>query len=170
MVLRSVLRKILRKKKRKKERKPSSKEHKVLKSWEDMFSELQDHPLTQAKLLNEQLFQTTNDAIKNISEKLDSIDERVSRLEKNRIRKVKSKKSDNKSEDEITSATSRGQLSDQEAAMIELIEKQGEVDAQTVSSKFNISRGNASLKLNKLYNWGFLTKRLDEKSVFFSLK
>ena len=51
-----------------------------------------------------------------------------------------------------------------------MIKEQGEVDAKSVSNKFDISRGNASLKLNKLHDFGLLSKRMDDKTVFYLLK
>jgi|TARA_Y100000034_G_C6906185_1_gene420583 hypothetical protein len=165
MVVKRILRKVLR---RKKKTKDSDKEdkHKVLRSWEDLYSDLQEHPLTQAKLLNEQLFHATNESLKEINEKLDNLDERVSSLESRKARKAP-KKDDF---DNVKRIIPKAQLSDHERAIIEFIEKHNETDAQTIAQTFNISRGNASLKLNKLYSWSYLTKRLDEKSVFFRIK
>ena len=47
-----------------------------------MYEELQEHPLTQAKIINETLFQNTNNAIEKINTRLDSMDERLIKLEK----------------------------------------------------------------------------------------
>ena len=69
-----------------------------------------------------------------------------------------------------TEIIDKGQLSEQEELIIKTIKDQGEVDAKTISKKFNISRGNASLKLNKMHKYGLLVIRLDEKSIFFKIK
>ena len=74
MVIKTVLRKLLKRKKKIE----SKKEHKVLKSWEDMYEELQEHPLTQAKILKEQLLRNTNQSIDKIHDKLDSFEKRIS--------------------------------------------------------------------------------------------
>ena len=47
-----------------------------------MYEELQEHPLTQAKIINETLFQNTNNAIEKINTRLDSMDERLIKLKK----------------------------------------------------------------------------------------
>jgi Fic family protein len=165
MVLKIVLRKLLKRQKKIE----SKKEHKVLKSWGDMYEELQEHPLTQAKILNEQLLRNTNESIDKIHDKLDLFENRITRLEN---RKVTVKKTSNKGAEKevITEIVDKGQLSEQEELIIKMINDQGEVDAKTISKKFNISRGNASLKLNKLHKYGLLAKRLDEKSIFFKIK
>ena len=85
MVIKTVLRKVFRKKTKKKSKK-ESKDHKVLSSWEDMYEELQEHPLTQAKIINETLFKNTNNAIEKINIRLDGIDDRLTRLEKRKVK------------------------------------------------------------------------------------
>jgi|TARA_B100000035_G_scaffold230225_1_gene198392 predicted HTH transcriptional regulator len=171
MVIKTVLRKVFRKKTKKKSKK-ESKDHKVLSSWEDMYEELQEHPLTQAKIINETLFQNTNNAIEKINTRLDSMDERLIKLEKRKTRSTKeetiivSENSDNL----IKPILDKGRLSNQEELILEMIKEQGEVDAKSVSNKFDISRGNASLKLNKLHDFGLLEKRMDDKTVFYLLK
>ena len=165
MVIKTVLRKLLKRKKKIE----SKKEHKVLKSWEDMYEELQEHPLTQAKILNEQLLRNTNQSIDKIHDKLDSFEERISRLENRKVTTKKTIKKGAKTEI-ITEIVDKGQLSEQEELIMKTIIDQGEVDAKTISKKFNISRGNASLKLNKMHKYGLLAKRLDEKSIFFKIK
>jgi preprotein translocase subunit SecD len=165
MVIRKALRKLLRRKKRTKTlEKEEVDKHKVLRSWEDIYGELSEHPLTQAKIINEQLLHSTNDALNEINNKLDILDERVGSLERKRpVVRLK--------DDKLPSVViPRANLSNQEEQIVQLIEAQNEVDAKTVAQKFNISRSNSSLKLNKLHNWGFLAKRLDEKSVFFRIK
>ena len=166
MVIKKALRKLLRRKRRTKTvEKEEVDKHKVLRSWEDIYGELTKHPLTQAKIINEQLLHSTNDALNEINNKLDGLDERLGALERKRpaIRR-------NKGEDKPSIIIPRANLSNQEEQIVQLIESQNEVDAKTVAQKFNISRSNSSLKLNKLHSWGFLAKRLDEKSVFFRIK
>ena len=166
MVIKKALRKLLRRKRRTKTvEKEEADKHKVLRSWEDIYGELSEHPLTQAKIINEQLLHSTNDALNEINNKLDGLDEGVGALERKRPTVRRNK------DDKLPSVViPRANLSNQEEQIVQLIESQNEVDAKTVAQKFNISRSNSSLKLNKLHSWGFLAKRLDEKSVFFRIK
>lgn len=161
----------------KKKRKTKIK-HKTLTNWEQMYKSLQEHPLTQAKIVNEQLLQSTQDSLNKINNKLDDIEERVTNLEKRPIRKISkpSKKSKKEIVKEIQQVTkvkkivADADMTEEEKAIVEHLKKQGESDADTISTQFKISRSNASLKLNKLYKWGFLDKRLEEKTVFYKIK
>lgn len=175
MVLLALLRKVTREKKKKKQRK-----QKVLSNWEGMYNALQEHPLTQAKIINEQLLNSNQEQINKIHLRLDSIEAQVGDLEKKiNKRKAKSKKKEEpevEQEESIKQVTkvrkivAEANLSDQERAVIEHLRKQDESDAETIAEQFAISRSNASLKLNKLHKWGFLDKRLEEKTVFYRIK
>jgi len=152
-----------------KTKKKPSKTHKSLKDWEQLYHELQTHPLTQSKIINEQLLETTNDSLKKVNFRLDNMDDRISKLE----RKSKRKKSTEKAKPKILTVKellSDPRLSDHERRILQFIKKQSATDAKSVSKKFNISRSNASLKLNKLFSWGILHKDLSDKTVFYKLK
>lgn len=177
MVIRTVLRRLNKKKTKK-----SKKKLKVLSNWEAMYNALQEHPLTQAKIINEQLLQNNQDQIDKIHKRLDDIEFQVIEIEKRVDQKeakakkktTKKKKAPEPEEQEPTVEVKKivadAQLSDQEKAIVEHLKNQEESDAETISEQFKISRSNASLKLNKLYNWGFLDKRLEEKTVFYRIK
>ncbi len=147
-----------------------------------MYKDLQTHPLTQAKIINEQLLETTHSTITDFGKRVDAVEKRIEELENRKItvvrkvqkgKPVKHEEEDLKIPDKIVKIKriiADAKLSDQEKNMVAELEKQEEIDAQTVAQLFNISRSNASLKLNKLHNWGFLDKRLEGKSMFFRLK
>ena len=166
----------------KKEKRKAAKHHKVLKSWQDMYKDLQTHPLTQAKIINDQLLETTHSTITDFSKRLDDVEKKMEDLANRKItvarkvrkgKRVKQETEDLKIPDKIVKIKkiiANAKLSDQEKNMVTELEKQEEIDAQTIAQLFNISRSNASLKLNKLHNWGFLDKRLEGKTMFFKLK
>jgi len=168
----AILRRMFKKKRKTKTH------HKTLTNWEQMYKSLQDHPLTQAKIVNEQLLQSTQDSLNKINNRLDDIEERVTHIEKRPVTKISktSKPSKTKEKEVIKEITkikkivADADMTEEEKAIIEHLKKQGESDADTVSTQFKISRSNASLKLNKLYKWGFLDKRLEEKTVFYKIK
>lgn len=147
-----------------------------------MYKDLQTHPLTQAKIINEQLLETTHSTIGDFSKRVAAVEKRIEELENRKItvarkvrkgKAVKQETEDLKIPDKIVKIKkiiADAKLSEQEKNMVSELEKQEEIDAQTIAQLFNISRSNASLKLNKLHNWGFLDKRLEGKSMFFRLK
>ncbi len=174
------------------ESKQKNKSQKILADWESVYKDLQTHPLTQAKLINEQILTTTNETIKKFEKKIDSFDERIVKLEQRRIKIIRnaqeipletlenpvhisknSKSSKGKKETPaqiVQRVVADPHMSDQEKEIIKLIQSDKEVDAQTIAEKFHSSRSNASLKLNKLHDWGFLSKRMVDKTVFYRIK
>jgi hypothetical protein len=166
--------------------KKQQKAHKVLADWETVYQDLQSHPLTQAKIFNEQLLATTNTTIKKFENKLDNFEDRIVKLEKRRIKIIRNaqeiplevlenpKQLKNKKNESPTQIVKRvvadPHMSDQEKEIVKIIQKENEVDAQTIADQFHISRSNASLKLNKLHDWGYLSKRMVDKTVFYKIK
>lgn len=166
-----------------------AKSEKILMDWQTMYKDLQSHPLTQAKIINEQLLETTNDTLKKVNKRLDNFDERIDKLEQRRIRVIRKIQEVPEEEEPVKSKGKKVQkakretpaqivkkviadphMSDQEKAIVQYIEKQGESDAHTIAEQFHISRSNASLKLNKIHDWGFLNKRMVDKTVFYRIK
>ncbi|MGC8884940.1 MAG: hypothetical protein ACP5KK_00325 [Candidatus Nanoarchaeia archaeon] len=143
-------------KKRKKQKLP---EHQILREWRQELKRLQEHPLTQAKIINEQLLATIMDLLNEINAKLDELSRRLEKLE---LQKVK--------ESKATQATPTIKLNSSEQSVLDFVKKAKEARAQEVAESLGISRSNAALKLNKLFSMGFLDKRQDGKDVFYFLK
>ena len=174
------------------ESKQNLKAQRILADWEAVYQDLQAHPLTQAKIINEQLLATTNETIKRFEKKLDGFDNRIVKLEQRRIKVIRNaqevpleyldgaqssngKKSGKKGKDEtpaqiVQRVIADPHMSDQEKEIIKIIQKNKEIDAQSLAEQFHISRSNGSLKLNKLHDWGFLSKRMVDKTVFYRIK
>lgn len=167
----------------------SNKTHKILADWKTLYEDLQSHPLTQAKVISEQLLSATNETIKKFESRLAEFDERISRLEKRRIKIIRNaqeipfeilnnisklepkKKARGRTPAQIVKQViADPHMSDHEKEIIRKIQEQGDVDAQTLAKQFNISRSNASLKLNKLHDWGYLSKRAINKTVFYRIR
>jgi len=156
--------------------------NKTLMEWQEMYKDLQSHPLTQAKIINEQLLETTNDSLKRIEKRIDKIEDRVEDLEKEEPKPApapKTRKRTSKSEPKekmpkeivkVKKIVAEANLSDQERSIVKHLEEQSESDADSIAQQFNISRSNASLKLNKLHKWGFLDKHMEGKTVFYNIK
>lgn len=156
--------------------------------WEAMYQDLQTHPLTQAKILNEQILHTTNNSLKKINKRLDDFDDRIEQIEQRRIkviRKVqntpiseptmqKAKRSKKNVKETpaqiIQKVIADPHMKDKEKEIVKYIQTNGETDANTIAEQFSISRSNASLKLNKIHDWGFLQKRMVDKTVFYKIK
>lgn len=142
-------------KKKKKEEK-ESKETEIIKEWRELQEKLENHPLTQAKIINEKLYETTKEEIDKLHERVDDIDMRLREVEEGKVKPKEEK--------------SRFKLSKKEKDVLNVVKDLKRTDASTISNKLNISRSNASLKLNRLYEEGFLDKIREGKQVFYKFK
>lgn len=174
------------------ESKQNIKAQRILTDWEAVYKDLQAHPLTQAKVINEQILATTNETIKRFDRKLSGFDDRIVKLEQRRIKVIRNAQEipveylNNLDDSKGNKSTKKGKsetpaqivqrviadphMSDQEKEIIKIIQKNKEIDAQSLAEQFQISRSNSSLKLNKLHDWGFLSKRMVDKTVFYRIK
>jgi len=151
-----------------KQRKLAKTQHKELKKWESLYKNLQAHPLTQAKIINEELLITTNETLDELKQKISEFDARLEGVE-NKVfsKKVKSKKAVEIREKIIVPYA---KLSEHEKQIIGHIKGAGKCDASLLAEALGMSRSNASLKLNKLHSWNFLEKGADDKRVAYWLK
>ncbi|UCD04555.1 MAG: helix-turn-helix transcriptional regulator [Candidatus Woesearchaeota archaeon] len=147
------LKSLLKTKEKKKEK--TDKESQILKEWREMQKKLENHPLTQAKIINEQLYNATKGELENLNKRVDDIDIRLRKVEDEGPKKEKKQKI---------------KLTKKDKKVLEYVEKVKQTGANEAASKLKISRSNASLKLNRLYEEGFLEKVRDGKNVFYVFK
>ena len=134
-----------------------------------------DIPISPCKIVNEQLLQSTHESLYKIENSLEHLERRIEILEKAPKKTAPKKIAEPKPTKEVVvekmqKVVADPRFSDQERKIVDHITKQGETDAESIAKQFQISRSNSSLKLNKLYNWGYLEKRLEEKTVFYRIK
>ena len=154
----TVTKTVRRRKKKPKTKEQLITEHITLNQWKEELQRLQAHPLTQAKLMNENLLNLVMDLFEQINQKLDELNTRIDRMEAKKVRvKVKHE-------------TPEAKLSSQEERILAFIKTKKIVQACPIARKLRISRSNASLKLNKLYSIGYLDKQQDGKDVHYSIK
>ncbi|MBD3263296.1 hypothetical protein GF374_02865 [Candidatus Woesearchaeota archaeon] len=144
-------------KQKQKTKKKTKRDHITLREWKKELKRVQEHPLTQAKIINQNMLSSIMDLLEQIDEKLNKLNTRMDRLE--------AKKVSDKTKKEL-----RAQLSKQEQKIIDFIKTNNLVQAGPLSEELGISRSNASLKLNKLYSIGYLNKQKDGKATHFSYK
>ena len=142
-------------------------EHYTLKEWKAQIEALQNHPLTQAKVINTEMLRAILSIMESMDGKVDRLHERVGDLEikiKRTPRKTKSRPVRIASETEP-----KLRLNSKDKEVLAFI-KIKEIQATDVAKQFKISRSNASLKLNKLHQMNFLEKRQDGKDVYYRKK
>jgi len=130
-----------------------TKEQLMLSEWKGELERLTQHPLTQAKLINEKLLQDLYVLLEQINDKLDVLNTKL----------------DGAGIERIGQKTSQ-QLSGGEQKILDLISKKDRLIAPEIANALKISRSNASLKLNKLFDMGLLEKSQEGKEVYYQLK
>lgn len=140
---------VLVKKERKKTAKKSA-DQLALADWKTELDKLTQHPLTQAKIINEQLLRDLYNLLEQIDKKLDVLNAKVD--------KAGLSKQDG----------SKAELASQEQKILDLAKNR--ITANEISDALEISRSNASLKLNKLFDMGLLEKEQDGKTVYYQIK
>jgi len=160
-----VQKKRTRKKPQKVLKKQLSPENLSVENWKNMVEELQKNPLTQAKIVNEQLLNEFRTQIETIQSDVNDIKMRMDRVELKQdetLKVVKNKAPKPKS--------AKIRLSSNDQKLYDLIKDTKIVQAGQIAEKLNISRSNASLKLNKLATFGLLDKEQDGKDMLYKLK
>ena len=151
-----------------KQKKLAKIQHKELEKWESLYKNLQAHPLTQAKIINEELLASTNETLEELKRKMHDFDSRLEGIEtKVFSKKVKAGK---KIEIREKIIVPYAKLSEHEKQIISHLKEQGKCDAAVLAEALGMSRSNASLKLNKLHSWNFLNKGAEDKRVAYWLK
>src|SRR3989344_4478600 len=127
-----------------------TKEQLILTDWKSELERLTQHPLTQAKLINEKLLQDLYVLLEQINNKLDTLNTRLDSAGLGRV--------------ELKTGQQR---SSQEQKILDLIAKRDRLIAADIMKTLNISRSNASLKLNKLFDMGLLEKEQEGKEAYY---
>jgi DNA-binding transcriptional ArsR family regulator len=131
-------------------------EHAVLREWSTDLQKLQQHPLTQAKIVNEKLLAIVVDALNEINAKLDELSTRMAKIETQKVRVIEREKP-------------KVKLSSGDQKVLDFIKKKKQAQAGEVAKNLKISRPNAALKLSKLFSIGQLEKEQEGKDVYYKL-
>jgi uncharacterized membrane protein len=166
-------RKILRKKKRrirrrakgkvlevkKRPRKVSlEKTRELIQEWQIQIERVQDHPLSQVRVINTQLLEQLTDVLKSMNMKLDSLEKLNQILE---ILKKEMAEERPRVSEGLT-------LKDREA--FKILKEKGPLSARELAKELKISRSTASSRLNRLYAFGVASKEAREREIIFRAK
>ncbi|MCW1296788.1 MAG: winged helix-turn-helix domain-containing protein [Candidatus Parvarchaeota archaeon] len=130
----------------------------ILTSWQAQIKELADHPLSQVKIINTEMFYNLTEILKDMNTKLSKLDEILNILKE----KQKEKYSIIEKKEKLSS------IKDKEFLNFFL---EGEKHtAYDLAQKLGMSRSTISFRLNRLFEQGLLEKELIGKKIFFKLK
>lgn len=147
---------------------PSLKES--INNWQEQVSILEDHPLSQARVINTQVFEGITSVISSIDEKLSDLGKLDKILEL--LEALKTEKLEENVENEPKSAlefalTKVNHLSIKDKDVVELLENQGPMSAREAGKRLELTRSTISYRLNRLYNMGILEKMASGRTIKF---
>jgi len=141
-----------------------------IENWKQIVKVVQDHPLSQARVINDQLLGQLSKVLEQMNSKLDSLvklDYIISLLEESK-KDMEGRGVETKSIDLAIKELKALSLKDQEA--YNFLKKQGPMTTEEFAKKTGISRSTASTRLNKMYQFGLLDKKTIDKKVLFEVK
>jgi len=141
-----------------------------IENWKQIVKVVQDHPLSQARVINDQLLGQLSKVLEQMNSKLDTLvklDYIISLLEQSK-KDMEGRGVGTKSIDLAIKELKALSLKDQEA--YEVLKKEGALTTEEFAQKIGISRSTASTRLNKMYQLGLLDKKTIDKKVLFEVK
>ena len=142
----------------------------LLKTWEVQVNAVQDHPLSQAKIINTQLLARLTEILKSMDERLDQLvklDDIIDLLKKGRD-EVAEKGIISESLDKAIRQLQLLSIKDKE--VIEVLQEKGKMTADQMANRIKVSRSTCSSRLNRLYTLGVLDKEAVGKRIFYKIK
>ena len=165
-----------RKKKKKQAEKTEEKEvfdnlestEKLIMDWKTTVEAVKEHPLSQAKIINDQLLDLLTKVLASMNRKLDNLnklDRILELLEKGREELVEKGFEIPEAIETAIKELERVTVKDRDAYNVLL--KKGEMTAEKLAKEMNISRSTASSRLNRLYDLGLVDKKAIGKNIVF---
>jgi len=147
--------------------------HMAIKQWEDTIKAAQQHPLSQAKILNTQILEDLHSVLKAMNNRLDRLDD-LDKLDSilQLLRETKENMdAQGLNVDQLDQAIEQiDQLTIKDKEVLEWVSRQERVTAQQLSDYINLSRSTASFRLNRLEDLGALDKEAVGKKIYYKIK
>lgn len=145
----------------------------AIKNWESTIKAAQQHPLTQAKVINTQILEELSNVLRSMDskleklDKLDKIDEILDILRRSREGLI----SKGMESPELNLAIEEMErLTIKDKDVLDWISKQDHVTANQLADFIGLSRSTASFRLNRLEELGALEKEAIGKKIYYKLK
>ena len=142
---------------------------KSLLEWKSTVEAVSKHPLTQAKIVNDQLLVSLTRVLESMDYKLDKLDklDEILKLLKKGQQKLEEKGVE---VPEITKAIEKLEQPLKEKEVLELLKQYDMLSAEEVAERLGISRSTASYRLNRLVRQGLAEKVSQGRKVYFKIK
>ncbi len=139
----------------------------LLEEWRKTVEAIQEHPLSQAGIINTKLLELLTNLLGSVDKKLEKLDllDEIARL----LRESSEEKEAEAEEIEEDIIRKFGAtVKDRDAYNILL--KKGPMSAEQLALEMKVSRSTASARLNRLFNLGLVDKEARGKEIFYRAK
>lgn len=140
----------------------------AIKTWEKQVELLQNHPLSQARVVNTDILASLSDVLGGLEGRLgelSKLDEILGILKAQETRKIE--QNTLKPVEKVLKNVRHVTIKDR--ILLDLIEGKPLLDADTVADELNLTRSTVSYRLNKLYSMGVLDKEVSGRKILFKL-
>jgi len=143
-----------------------------LEKWRQVIDAVQDHPLSQMKVINTQVLEQLLNVLEHMNQQLSSLSklDEILLLLKDSKKQLEKKGVKSEALDKAIEQIELLSLKDKEA--FDVLKKKGPLTAEQLAKELGISRSTASSRLNRLYSFGRVDKHImkDSKKVLFEVK
>jgi DNA-binding transcriptional ArsR family regulator len=138
-------------------------------NWKNLVNTVQDHPLSQARVLNTQLLEQLTNVLDSIDNKLKDLSKLDEVLELLKQEKADLEASGKHSErlDKAILELERATVKDRDA--VKILRKEP-MTADQLATSLKISRSTASSRLNRLYSLGAVDKYAEGKKIYYKIR
>ncbi len=143
---------------------------KLVSNWKNAVEMIQDHPLSQARILNTQLLEMLTNVLSSMNAKLDGLNklDDIILLLKEGQKELEEKGMKSEKIEEAIVELEGATLKDKDT--YNLLKSKGEMTANTLAKEMKTSRSTASSRLNRMYDLGMVEKKSKGRKIFFSIK
>jgi len=145
-------------------------------NWRKQVNLLEDHPLSQARVVNHNILQSLNDVLGSVDtklghlEKLDHIIELLKQDQTVVKTSEKAVKTPEKADTAVKMALQKVEyLTLKDRQFLEAVEGKEPISAEEMADYLGCSRSTASFRLNRLGNMGILKKEVQGKKILFKI-
>lgn len=140
-----------------------------IKNWQMLIDTVQDHPLSQARILNTKLLEQLTQQLEQINTKLDALnklDVILNILQEGR-KELESKGIESIQLDKAIKELERITAKDTEA--MRALKSKGPMTSEMLSEELKVDRSTASTRLNRLYTMGLVVKETKGRKMYFKI-
>ncbi|MDD2678632.1 MAG: winged helix-turn-helix domain-containing protein [Candidatus Nanoarchaeia archaeon] len=142
----------------------------LLNAWNESVKSISDHPLSQAKIINNQILEQLSDILSSMDKKLDKLsflDEILHLLKGSRAQIMDL---GGNPEDLDKAITHLEGITIKDEEVIRALGSKGPQTAESLARLMGISRSTASSRLNRLFSMNLIRKKTDGKFIYFSVE